>query len=533
MRILQIVHGFSPEFVGGTEAHCEELSRRLLEQGHECMVLAGSNQSAKEAALVTVDQEGLLVTRYMGTKGPARDWTEAYDPEAESTIRQFLALIRPDIVHVHHWLRLTTNLVMICADLGIPAVISLHDAWASCPRIHRIRHDGTFCTDPSGVAPCIQCVPRGTWQNEEEVASSLVLHREMMEQELTMAAALIVPSQAHAAFIGPLLKIPRDRLTVIPNGPISRATMHEGRNKCLNNQNRPLQIGHWGHLSYFKGTHMILEAVHQLRDPTAVEVHLIGSTDDVEYYRRLHELTQEIRVHFHGFYRPAELRNFDLDLAIFASIASESYSFTLDEALQCGIPVLVPNRGALPERIGEAGLTFQAGNVSDLACQLQLLLDSPDILDSLRQNISQLKRASWEDCIPMLEAIYENIIEFGPKERLKEPGAESMYLKQLIHLQRQLHNREAILAEREQEVQTERENRLKSEQENRLKSEQEREVLAMRLVEREQEVQTERENRLKSEREVQDLSTELFAIKNSRTWRLVKALRRAWIFRGR
>ena len=46
MRILRIVHEFPPESIAGTETYCEVLSRRLLERGHECVVLAGSKLSA-------------------------------------------------------------------------------------------------------------------------------------------------------------------------------------------------------------------------------------------------------------------------------------------------------------------------------------------------------------------------------------------------------------------------------------------------------------------------------------------------------
>ena len=157
MRILQIVHEFPPESIAGTETYCEVLSRRLLERGHECMVLAGSKRSAPEATLVTVEQDGLLVTRYLKAAGHPRRWTEEYDPEAETLIRHLLALIRPGIVHVHHWQYLTNNLVAICADLGIPAVVTMHDVWTSCPRIHRIRWDGAFCIDPPSTAPCPSC----------------------------------------------------------------------------------------------------------------------------------------------------------------------------------------------------------------------------------------------------------------------------------------------------------------------------------------------------------------------------------------
>ncbi len=59
MRILQIVHGFPPESIAGTETYCEALSRCLLERGHECMVLAGSKRSAPEATTSSCGPAGV------------------------------------------------------------------------------------------------------------------------------------------------------------------------------------------------------------------------------------------------------------------------------------------------------------------------------------------------------------------------------------------------------------------------------------------------------------------------------------------
>ncbi len=266
MRILQIVHGFPPEFIAGTERYCETLSRRLLECGHDCLVLAGSERSAPETTLATVNQDGLLVTRYLRAGVCRRRWTEEYNPEADGLARRLLALVRPDIVHLHHWLNLTNNLVAICADQGIPAVVTLHDLWISCPRVHRIRWDGQFCADPPATAPCVTCAERGAWQGEEEIRRALALRREMVGLELALAAAIIVPSQAHRDFLLGLLDLPADRLIVLPHGSIPSVVARKDRGDELGVADRPLRVGHWGYLVYPKGTHLLLEAVRQLRD---------------------------------------------------------------------------------------------------------------------------------------------------------------------------------------------------------------------------------------------------------------------------
>ncbi len=48
-------------------------------------------------------------------------------PTADHLVRKFLELRRPDVVRLQHWLGLTVNLVAICAELGIPWVVTLHD----------------------------------------------------------------------------------------------------------------------------------------------------------------------------------------------------------------------------------------------------------------------------------------------------------------------------------------------------------------------------------------------------------------------
>lgn len=395
--------------------------------------------------MVSKSQDGLLVIRYLRAEGRIRSWRDEYDPEAEALIRDLLVLGRPDLVHIHHWLGLTNNLVAICADLGIPVVVTLHDVWTSCPRVHRIRWDGTYCIEPYDEASCLACIDKDRWSDEPETVGALALRREMLKAELALTATVLVPSEAHRRCLSELIGLPQERLVVVPHGSLVKVAPQDGRPTESVFPHRPFQLGHWGYLTYAKGTHLILEAVHRLPDPSTIHVHLMGSAIDPSYEQQLKGLARGLTVYFHGAYRPEELRTLDLDLAVFASITSESYSFALDEALLMGVPVLVPNRGALPERIGKAGLTFQAGDVEDLARQLRELMDAPERLDTMRRSIRLDTLLSWEAHITMLEKIYADATDtHRPK-----PESTTTHLRLIAHFKQQVRKREAQLVQQE------------------------------------------------------------------------------------
>jgi FMN phosphatase YigB (HAD superfamily) len=217
----------------------------------------------------------------------------------------------------------------------------------------------------------------------------------------------------------------------------------EKRNELTAFPNQPLQVGHWGYFLYDKGTHLLLEALHHLSDPSAVQVHLIGTAMEQAYEEQLHDLSRNLSVQFHGTCQPADLHVFELDLAVFPSITSESYSLTIDKARQLGLPVVVSDCGALPERIGKAGLTFRTGDAADLARCLQRILDAPEMLEAMRQNIRSGTSASLKAHVARLEQIHDDATyNSRPME-----GPSILYLKLPAHVPQKAQVRERALAD--------------------------------------------------------------------------------------
>jgi chromosome segregation ATPase len=110
--------------------------------------------------------------------------------------------------------------------------------------------------------------------------------------------------------------------------------------------------------------------------------------------------------------------------------------------------VIVSDRGALPERVGDAGLKFRAGDAADLAKQIQEILDAPDLLVRMRRNIRPGNLVSMEAHVAMLEKIYEDAAHARkPKRKSHTP-----YLKLVAHAEQQVIEREEALSGLQQQI---------------------------------------------------------------------------------
>jgi hypothetical protein len=206
---------------------------------------------------------------------------------------------------------------------------------------------------------------------------------------------------------------------------------------------RPLQIGHWGHLWPHKGAHLLIEAVRRLPNPDRVAVHIYGGDAPCWYQAQLESAAAGLPVHFHGPFRPHDIARAELDIAVFPSQAHESYALVIDEAFHYGLPLIVSDRGALPERAGCAGLVFAAEDADGLAARILEILDHPELLESLRVAIPQSPSPAMEEHVEELERIYEEARTDPPAREF--PAAD--YPRLLAHAMQQLAAREAKLEE--------------------------------------------------------------------------------------
>ena len=133
VRLLLVCHGYPPDTTGGTERSVQALARGAALLGHEVCVLAGSLHKGRAGELVREeDHEPTSGARIEVLRAKRGDlyfdhWQKSACPALGRAYDGLLAEYAPDVVHVHHWLRLTRDLVTRAARAGVPALVSLHD----------------------------------------------------------------------------------------------------------------------------------------------------------------------------------------------------------------------------------------------------------------------------------------------------------------------------------------------------------------------------------------------------------------------
>lgn len=156
----------------------------------------------------------------------------------------------------------------------------------------------------------------------------------------------------------------------------------------------------------------LLHAYRALRDDGVdVPLVLIGrigwlADDTLATIERLH-LTDHVR-HLTGIFDEA-LAHFYHGAGVLA-LPSHYEGFGLPplEALHCGCPVVVSDRGSLPEVVGDAGIVLPADDVDGWRAALVAVLTDPALrADLTARGRVQAARFSWEQCARQTLALYE------------------------------------------------------------------------------------------------------------------------------
>lgn len=118
------------------------------------------------------------------------------------------------------------------------------------------------------------------------------------------------------------------------------------------------------------------------------------------------------RVDYRGYVSDEERQRLysEASMLVLPSL-EEGFGMTAVEAMQAGLPVIVSDRGALPEVAGDAGLIVDPTSAADIAGAIERLLDSADERQRrITAGRVQAARFSWDTSAQALIAAYREAI---------------------------------------------------------------------------------------------------------------------------
>jgi glycosyltransferase involved in cell wall biosynthesis len=413
VKVLLVVHQYFPQCHSGTEQYCRATAREATRRGDEVVVLSLDPWVWRDDPpywLRDEPYEGLSTPRLRHWEGLSANpiLLDYHNPIVAARFDEVLEEVRPDAVHFFHLRRLGVDLIDRAVDRGLRTVVHLMDFWFLCPRFTLLRPDGSLCNGPpeSGKG-CIDCefpqlaLPEDLGEAARSAASAMrhpphrpgplsqwmavVRRKDELLARLARVDAVIAPSR----FLAEMFVangFDRERIRVEPYG------LEPGRVRRRTDVVRPrspLRIAFAGVLSPWKGLHVLVDAVLQVRGACTLTVH--GRTDEPmfqDYIDGVRERARcDARIAFPGPFQHGELDQVmaDMDLLVVPSLWYENTPFVVLEAFEAGVPVAVSALGGMTEVVepDRNGFHFPAGDVAALAELLQGLVDDPAPLAAL------------------------------------------------------------------------------------------------------------------------------------------------------
>ena len=252
----------------------------------------------------------------------------------------------------------------------ISLTIPIHDFFALCPSYNLLDESGSYCGVPS-VQQCKECISknRQEWRNFFSGEVDIESWREWWGKLLNKSDKVLCFSNSSKELLNRAYPSLSDsKIKVIPHVVEGIAPL-QMPNKSAN---EPFVIGVLGGINYVKGALVIKELVGLIEQQNLnMKVVVIG------------EITEPIsskKFSVTGRYEKAELpaliKRYRVDLFLIPSIWPETFSYTSQEVMLMGMPLMVFNLGAPAERVKEYNKGYIVEQISAKA-----------VLDKIQQEI--------------------------------------------------------------------------------------------------------------------------------------------------
>jgi glycosyltransferase involved in cell wall biosynthesis len=226
------------------------------------------------------------------------------------------------------------------------------------------------------------------------------------------ADAVIVSSRYAAGEMIRELQLPESRVHICPPGSPAWAPDVARRQS----ESRGKDILFLGTLNRRKNVGTLLEAYAMLRARVPSPPRLIlaghGTPASVRWEARAKEAPLAGHVDLMGYVEQAKrIELFANARMLVLPSYEEGFGLPVLEAMACGVPVVISDRGSLPEVAGQAADPVDPDDVEGLIARMTALLDDGAAADAARRGLEQASHYSWRACADAARLAYAAAVE--------------------------------------------------------------------------------------------------------------------------
>ncbi|MFC1620013.1 glycosyltransferase family 4 protein [Candidatus Neomarinimicrobiota bacterium] len=366
MKIALINNLYHPDKMGGSDVSVKILAEALRDQGHEPVIIATTG------GLTRTDKvDGITVYRlsphniYWSPDAQHHSpvlksfWhlLDIYNPGMLQGIGRILRAEKPEVIQTNCLTGFSVAVWRMAKHLKIPVVCTLRDHYLLCPKTTKYK-EGSRCA-VSSTETCTICdlysLPKRRMSHTVNTVvgiSQFILDQHLKRGYFESAIQYVVPNPVH---------IDIDRKP------------RKGRS--------PVTFLYMGLLAHMKGIEYLLDS---FQPGLNAELIVAGRGKSRAFEERLQSEYAQPNISFVGFINPDEIFP-KVDVLVAPSLCNEAFGRTVIEAYSQGIPVIVSNRGGLPEIVehGKSGFIFDPAEEGTLLKFLNRFIDDPEIITQM------------------------------------------------------------------------------------------------------------------------------------------------------
>ena len=387
MRILIVIHGYPPYYMAGSEVYTYNLANELAKSNEVFVFHRIEDKNLPLYECFDSEDNGVKI-RYINNYEPenATFYDKYLNPKIDDIFRDYVKLVKPEVVHIGHLSHLSTQIPIIAKrEFGLPVLFTIHDFWMFCHRGQMINPETWKICNRPNTLQCTRCAAYH-YQNPN-FGSGLIREREEhIKHVIDCIDVFFAPSHTLEKFFIDM-GVDKNKIFYSKYGfNVSKICKRQKQ------QHDTITFGFMGRIIYTKGVHLLCEAFCKLKGKARL---VIWGDAENEYGRELKKKYCDERIEFKGGYHNDDLQEVlnSFDVLVCPSIWLENAPLVIQEVQCAGIPVLTSDKGGMTElvRNGEDGYTFELGNADDLRSKLQDIVDNPQKLLLLKPSVEQIR----------------------------------------------------------------------------------------------------------------------------------------------